>query len=178
MQASDLWEDMVSGKRWLDQQQCCNGLRGRTKPCAPGADGGPVLLAGTGAGSRGHPRPWLLGDTAVGWRGGAASTKGQGSSVRGVCRSGQHPALAALSWLWLVLTNPVARTSPDNPVSLAGFSLTRQQLSCPLLEGRARAGSPGQPGSSRDAARLPFASPLCTDHSPVLQLGGLTGLSR
>lgn len=50
-QASNLWEDTVSIKCWLYQQQCCDDQWGRTKPCTLGEDGGPVLLARTGAGS-------------------------------------------------------------------------------------------------------------------------------
>lgn len=84
----------------------------------------PCCWPGQGLAHEDIPDRGCWGDTAVGWLGGAASTKGQGSSVRRVYRSGHHPDVAALSWLWLVLTNPVERTSPDNPVSQASFSLT------------------------------------------------------
>lgn len=106
----------------------------------------------------------------------------QGSGLEGLSRGAQPrfraamsrgiqirwcPALAAFPWLWLVLTNPMVRSSPDNPVSLPSFSLTQQQFSCLLLEGKGRAGSPGQPGSSHDTAHLPLSSLLCNSHGLV-----------
>lgn len=77
-----------------------------------------MLLAAIGAGSQGHPRPWLLGGHSCGVAWGACSTKGRGSSVQGLYRSGQNPAMTGLSWFWLVLTNSVSGTPPGNPVSL------------------------------------------------------------
>lgn len=122
-----------------------------------------MLLAGIGAGSQGHPRPWLLGGHSCGVAWGSAQPR-----VRpALSRSCTDPGSIQLRLLSLGFGFCSLTLCQGHPEVTPCHWWLQSHPPAALLP----AGSPGCLDSTCDTALLPLASLLCTDHILVLQLG-------